>query len=128
MKSSLQKIWDKTTEIVVDNERLNKLITQANEKLRKVAEKDESKRELFDSVKIIIRMVRSQLSGEYDAFSAKSLFLLVFALLYFVIPTDMIPDFIPLIGFTDDITVLYYVVSSLAEDISLYREWENEMS
>ena len=128
MKSSLQKIWDKTTEIVIDNERLNKLITQANEKLRKVAEKDESKRELFDSVKIIIRMVRSQLSGEYDAFSAKSLFLLVFALLYFVIPTDMIPDFIPLIGFTDDITVLYYVVSSLAEDISLYREWENEMS
>jgi len=41
------------------------------------------------------------------------------ALAYFVIPTDMIPDFIAGLGFTDDATVLVAVISTVRRYITL---------
>ena len=39
------------------------------------------------------------------------------ALAYFVLPTDLLPDFIVGFGFTDDIAVLTYVFSTLKQNI-----------
>ena len=43
---------------------------------------------------------------------------LLAALAYFVIPTDMIPDFLASFGFTDDAAVLYAAVTSVAAHIN----------
>lgn len=40
------------------------------------------------------------------------------ALAYFVLPTDMLPDFIALLGFTDDATVLYAAIRSIAPHVT----------
>lgn len=40
------------------------------------------------------------------------------ALAYFVVPTDMIPDFIAGLGFGDDATVLYAALSSVAAHVT----------
>jgi uncharacterized membrane protein YkvA (DUF1232 family) len=43
--------------------------------------------------------------------------ILIGALAYFVVPVDMIPDFIAGLGFTDDAVVLYAAVRSVAPHI-----------
>jgi len=43
--------------------------------------------------------------------------ILIGALAYFVIPTDMIPDFIPWLGFTDDAAVLAAAIRTVAPAI-----------
>ncbi len=48
-------------------------------------------------------------------------------LLYFVIPTDLIPDFIPLIGYLDDLAVLTTVISSMQQELSDYQEWKKKI-
>lgn len=40
------------------------------------------------------------------------------ALAYFVLPADMLPDFVALLGFTDDATVLYAAIRSIAPHIT----------
>ena len=40
------------------------------------------------------------------------------ALGYFIFPADAIPDFAPLIGYTDDVSVLFLVLSLLKENIT----------
>lgn len=45
-------------------------------------------------------------------------------LLYFIIPTDFIPDFIPVIGFLDDLAVLTIIVNSLQGELMEYRNWK----
>src|SRR3546814_14289467 len=44
--------------------------------------------------------------------------MLLAALAYFVVPSDMIPDFIAGLGFTDDATVLFATVRMVAGHIS----------
>jgi uncharacterized membrane protein YkvA (DUF1232 family) len=46
----------------------------------------------------------------------------IFALLYFISPIDVVPDFIPGVGFIDDAVVLALVVRSLGEAVKRYRQ------
>ncbi|MFT3904704.1 MAG: YkvA family protein [Steroidobacteraceae bacterium] len=44
--------------------------------------------------------------------------ILVGALAYFVLPVDAIPDFIPVIGFSDDLTVLATAITAVRTHIT----------
>lgn len=48
-----------------------------------------------------------------DHVPAKAKTLIVGALGYLILPTDLIPDFIPALGFTDDLTALMVVLRNL---------------
>jgi uncharacterized membrane protein YkvA (DUF1232 family) len=50
--------------------------------------------------------------------SLKNKLYLAGALGYFIFPADVIPDFAPLIGFTDDVTVLFLALSLLKDNIT----------
>ena len=43
---------------------------------------------------------------------------------YLVSPLDIIPDFLPIVGFVDDATVFALVVSSFQSDLNAYKEWK----
>lgn len=72
------------------------------------------------------RMLLAHFRGEYRAFSLKSLVSVVAALLYFVNPFDIVPDYIPGLGFVDDISVIAFVMKSVRADIELFCRWEEE--
>jgi len=61
---------------------------------------------------------------DYTAIPWKSLSLVAFAVLYFVIPTDFIPDFVFFVGLLDDIAIIGMVIRSIKDDIDLFLEWE----
>jgi len=46
-------------------------------------------------------------------------------LLYFILPTDLIPDFIPVIGYLDDLAVLTTIMNMLNTEIREYRVWRD---
>jgi uncharacterized membrane protein YkvA (DUF1232 family) len=45
-------------------------------------------------------------------------------LLYFLLPADLIPDFIPLVGYLDDLAVLTTIMNSLKGEINEYQAWK----
>jgi uncharacterized membrane protein YkvA (DUF1232 family) len=76
----------------------------------------------------MMRMLRAYIRGEYRELPWKSLILIIGALLYFLTPIDMIPDFIPVTGFADDVAVILLVFKTISDDINAYRLFENEKS
>jgi uncharacterized membrane protein YkvA (DUF1232 family) len=46
------------------------------------------------------------------------------ALLYFVTPSDLFPDFIPVAGYVDDATIIAFVVNAIKADLDKFLEWE----
>ena len=101
------------------------------EKLRCLLEKATRKSEKcyefllapWESLQIFLRLLRAELAGKFCA-PADSILTIVAALIYFVSPFDLIPDSIPVLGLTDDASVLIFVARSNLTLISNFRKWE----
>ncbi len=74
-------------------------------------------------IMIFKRMIYAHKSGAHKL-SMKTLSLLVLGILYFVTPLDIIPDFLPLIGYADDISVVIAIFNALKSEIEEFLEWE----
>ena len=71
-----------------------------------------------------IRMTRAWSNGEYKNVSLKTMILVVAAVLYFLNPFDLVPDFIPFLGYLDDATIIAFVANAITTDIEKFRDWE----
>ncbi|HWQ41187.1 MAG TPA: YkvA family protein, partial [Desulfosporosinus sp.] len=61
---------------------------------------------------------------EYREVPWQTLVLITAGLIYLVSPVDAIPDFMPLIGFSDDFAVLSAVIISVGRDLEKFLAWE----
>lgn len=121
-----KKIWEKAKETATDNDQIKSTLSTAGRKLKRLAEDSKDLQDLKSKLQILMRMAQSHLSGKYRSFSVSSIILIVFALVYFITPTDLIPDFIPALGFTDDASVVFLIMKKLSRDIQKFHQWEEE--
>jgi uncharacterized membrane protein YkvA (DUF1232 family) len=77
----------------------------------------------WESLQILLRLIRSCLAGKYCA-SAASILMAVAAVIYFVSPFDLIPDAVPVLGLIDDASVIAFVARANIGVISRFRKWE----
>jgi uncharacterized membrane protein YkvA (DUF1232 family) len=122
--SLFNRVKRRAAELVSDNYRLKAFLDAVAEKLQTLTEKNSSVKEAISMAQTFFRMVSSYLKGEYQQIPWKTLVLLVAGLLYFLMPLDFIPDFIPITGFLDDASVLYWIALGIKDDIEEYRKWE----
>ncbi len=76
------------------------------------------------NLQTISRMLRAYVKGEYKVVPWTTVLKIVTALIYFVSPLDFIPDILPILGFSDDIAIVLWVISSCTTDIKRFQEWE----
>lgn len=111
-----------------NNERLLNLIKASGEKLKDINLHNVRENKFIDRIKVIGRMIRAYKSGRYRDIQLQNILLMVAALLYFVTPIDLIPDFIPITGFVDDFTVVVWVYSRIKEEVDKFILWEKQTS
>lgn len=74
---------------------------------------------LLKNVRLLFAMIRDKRFH----MSLRSKAIVVGALVYFIVPIDAVPDFIPLIGYLDDAGVISAVVHALVEEIRAYESF-----
>jgi uncharacterized membrane protein YkvA (DUF1232 family) len=92
---------------------------KSNERIFKGIRKD---------VDLLVRLARAWATGKYKDVSVGSVLIVLGALLYLLDPFDVIPDFIPFLGLTDDATVIGLAISRLRHELNKYEDWENEIT
>ena len=124
MNRILLKFFRKANLILKQQSQVEELLRQASRKLHNLKSGSKQINELAEYAKLFLKMIKKSLMGEYNAFSYKTLLSLVFGLLYFVTPMDVVPDFIPLLGFSDDLSVIYFIIKNCKSDIDAFKVWE----
>ncbi len=71
--------------------------------------------QIWDDVQILYKLVKDP----NRAWGSK--IAIVATLIYLISPIDGIPDFIPFIGFTDDIALIAFTVKQFKSDIDEYK-------
>ena len=79
-------------------------------------------------LKILFSVVQDYVKGEYREIPWLTIAAIVFALLYVLSPIDLIPDFIPIIGYVDDALVVAACLALVEEDLNKYVEWKKEQA
>ncbi|BDC98338.1 YkvA family protein [Persicobacter psychrovividus] len=80
--------------------------------------------EIKQEVLLLVEMVAAYAKGEYRDIPWSSIVMIVAGLIYFVSPIDVIPDFFPVAGLVDDISVILWVYHSLRHEIERYKDWK----
>jgi uncharacterized membrane protein YkvA (DUF1232 family) len=104
-----------------------KVVVMLNEVADKLADKhskDNKFTQLFHTAHTVVRLVRSYISGEYRQIETSTIVSGLGVLLYVLSPIDLVPDFIPVLGFLDDLSLISWFVGKFNTEINHFREWE----
>ena len=114
---------NKAQKMVGSNSKLTQLVAQALAKLATTP--GQSLQELRDQVSLCIDLVKAWVAGDYRDVASSTLVSVVAALLYFVVPVDVVPDFLLGWGLLDDAAVLAYVFSQLHEELERFKSFRD---
>ena len=78
----------------------------------------------FKDIPTLCDIVRDYVKGNYKEVPVGSIIAALAALIYFVSPIDAIPDFIPVVGYLDDVTVIAVALQFIHSDLEEYRKWK----
>ena len=78
---------------------------------------------LFRNRKTLWQMVREAFKGTYKM-SLLTTLISIFAIIYIVFPFDLIPDYIPVLGWIDDGIVFYLLILRLTRETQRYNRYK----
>lgn len=70
-----------------------------------------------------IALLKAWVNGDYRHVSTRTIVSVIAAVLYFVVPFDLVPDFIAAIGLLDDAAVIGYVIGVVRDEIVEFERW-----
>ena len=121
-----------------DQERVNQTFakgvesfTEADlEKVKADAETAEKKAKFlgkqFENFQVLWSLLQDYWAGKYTSIPWKLIAAIGLAVAYLGSPIDIIPDFLPIIGFVDDAAVFALVISTFQSEIDDYKEWKKK--
>jgi len=104
--------------------RLKDVLVKAFNKARENKEVGTLAHDAWETIQSLVRLVRLSVAGKYTGLPTTTIIAAVAVLVYFVSPIDLIPDFIPVIGYLDDMALIAWFSTSIKKELDKFHEWE----
>ncbi|MBZ9629580.1 DUF1232 domain-containing protein [Salegentibacter sp. LM13S] len=82
----------------------------------------------IDDAQLLFNLLRDYANGNYREVPFNVVAAIGGALLYVLSPIDLIPDFIPIIGYLDDAAVIAFCLNLIEKDLITYKIWKKQTS
>jgi len=100
------------------------LLAKLGTKISKVNWSPVQRQLLKEKFFVFGRFARAYATGQYRSVPWKTMLIVLAAVIYFINPLDLIPDLIPIVGFTDDFAILIWVYNAIEAEVDKFLEWE----
>lgn len=74
---------------------------------------------------LLFAVAKDYVNGDYTEIPKRSIVAILGGIIYFLSPIDIVPDFVPVLGFIDDIFVLNLVYKQVLKDLEKYKIWKD---
>ena len=118
----IQKRFKKAEDLLKDDARMESFLEKIEKKIKWIPFLAQE----FKNIPTMVSMVRSYLRGNYTKIPKRTILAIVSALIYFLSPIDVVPDWIPLLGQLDDAIVIASCWNLVNKDVEDYRQWKKE--
>lgn len=118
----LQSRYQKADALLRDDAKMEPFLEKLEKKLKWIP----FVRQELKMIPILISMVRSYWKKDYTRVPRRTMLAIVSALIYFLSPIDVIPDWIPVLGQMDDALVVATCWRLVNKDVEDYRQWQKE--
>ena len=120
------KLLEKASIVVTKNRKVSKVAAKAIEKVMKTGSITVLGISIVKQLRLLSMMTYYYGKGMYRNVTQKSIVIIIAVLLYFLMPLDLMPDFIPFLGYLDDITLIGWLFSTLGKEIIQFEDWYEE--
>lgn len=119
-----KKLGEKAERLASDGDAVIEIVDQGEEKLKR---NSSALKDAYKELVAFFKFLRAYYKGEYRDVSKMTLVSMILAVLYFMLPTDFLPDFIPGLGFIDDISVIMWVARKVKKELDQFIQFsENQ--
>lgn len=78
----------------------------------------------IDDFKLLFAMTKDYAAGKYKSVPWHIIASIGATLLYVALPFDIIPDFIPGVGFIDDASIFAFCLKMVSTEVEKYKTWK----
>ncbi|KQR72524.1 YkvA family protein [Pedobacter sp. Leaf176] len=129
MKLNRQKILDffkksesKASVLLKDKSKASDTIKEA---LGKAVTNKGELEGVWTKMVLLFAVAKDYVNGDYTEIPKRSIMAILGGLIYFLSPIDVVPDFVPVLGFIDDVFVLNLVYKQVLKDLQKYKIWKD---
>lgn len=114
VSEEISKIKDGDVDVVMNNQ----------EEISKKLNNSGILKKYVELGKIMLGMLSDYRKGIYTKLPLFTIAAIAFAFLYLLNPFDLIPDFIPGVGYIDDMAVFTFALRFIESDLHKYLDWK----
>ncbi len=78
----------------------------------------------IQDVELLVSIVKDYRNKEYKKVPVWVIGAIVFTLLYVINPLDLVPDFLPFVGYLDDAAVVGICLLMIEQELQEYKRWK----
>ena len=118
VKGALESGYGQSEALLNDKDELDNFLQRLEQKINDMPFVGKK----FSMIPVMISLVKNYVQGKYTTVPYGTILAVLSALVYFLSPIDIIPDFIPLAGYLDDMAVLGLCMNMVSIDIETYEK------